>query len=165
MPKKSTKPAQSRKTATKKSSPRALQTQAMVATKRKSATKAPTLKLVARIATPNKKAARPMTKTVTKTGKMKSKSAIRAKATQKTVKKTAAKRPAGAPQTPPAHGSNVIWKFLEMKEARRKEAQEAARAAHSKHHPAGHPDQQDSRSNPRHNSFAKFSGPRRRSTI
>lgn len=114
-----------------------------------------------------KPAARKRKATVTAKSKTKSKalgargkskkSASKTKASAKTHHKGRTKT-----RAPQPIGSNVIWKFLEMKEARRKAAQEAQRETGTgggKHaNGGGWGSQTDSR----HDGFSRFSGPRRR---
>ncbi len=66
--------------------------------------------------------------------------------------KQATKTKTAAPA--PTQGSNVLWKFLEQKNARRKEQEENA-----KQNRQGGSFQQEA---PRHQGFARFAGPRRR---
>jgi hypothetical protein len=80
-------------------------------------------------------------------------------AATKTAKTATAK---GARAAPATAGSSVIWKFLEMKEAKRKE--------HSAQVAGGTPTDKgqgpnDDRANVKHDGFARFSGPRRRAAV
>ena len=99
--------------------------------------------------------------TATKKSTTKTKRPSRAKKpTLKLVGRSTAKvaKKKAAPKAPKRHtktGNNVIWKFLEMKEARRQQAAEARQLNRS--------NARDERfSQGRDLSFTKFAGPRRR---
>lgn len=116
--------------------------------------------------TASSKKAKPKLRLVRK--KMSAKAKTKTKSKQKTLthklstkkqtrKKTTTKHHAGKTQHQ-SKGSNVIWKFLEMKEAKRREQAEKI-ANGEKHHSYNY---DDNRTHGKHDGFSRFSGPRRK---